>query len=82
MATPKQLLKLNRNHWQVESFHWVKDTLLKEDASTIRTKNAPENMALLRNLKLFLIKKLGLKPKEGHELLFNNTKLIKKIIQI
>jgi hypothetical protein len=29
--------------------HWVKDTLLREDASTIRTRNAPVALCALRN---------------------------------
>lgn len=77
---PKQLLEINREHWAVESFHWLKDTILNEDASTIRTKNAPETLSLIRSLKLFLIKKFGFKHKEGHEFLFNNHKLIEKLI--
>lgn len=77
-ASPKRLLELNRAHWGVESFHWIKDTLLKEDASTIRTQNAPAAVATLRNMKLFFIKKIGMKPKQGHEFLFNNIKYLIK----
>lgn len=39
-----------RNHWNIESFHYVKDVTLKEDASKVRTKNAPQNYALLRTI--------------------------------
>ena len=77
-ASPKRLLQLNREHWGVESMHWIKDTLLREDASTTRKKNAPAAIACLRNMKLFFIKKLGMKPKQGHEFLFNNIKYIRK----
>ena len=77
-ASPKRLLELNRAHWGVESMHWIKDTLLNEDASTIRTKNAPAAVACLRNMKLFFIRKLGMKPKQGHEFLFNNIEYIRK----
>lgn len=75
-ADPKKLLALNRGHWGVESFLWVKDTLLSEDASTIRTGSAPQAVATLRNFKLAFIKKMGFRPKEGHEFLFNNKKII------
>lgn len=77
-ASPKRLLELNRAHWGVESMHWVKDTLLNEDASTIRTKNAPEAIASIRNMKLYFIKHLGMTPKQGHEFLFNNIDYIRK----
>ena len=76
-APPKRLLELNRAHWGVEAMHWVKDTLLREDSSTIRTKNAPAAIAVLRNLKLTFIKQMNLKPKQGHELLFNNTNYLR-----
>ncbi len=74
------LLKLNREHWQVEVFHWHKDTLLKEDASNLRKKNSPHAIALIRNLKLFFLKKIDKSLKIAHEKLFNNTKLINNIL--
>jgi predicted transposase YbfD/YdcC len=38
-----------RSHWSIEnSLHYVKDKTFKEDACKIRTKNAPENLSLLR----------------------------------
>jgi predicted transposase YbfD/YdcC len=70
------LLELNRNHWGVEVFHWHKDTLLREDASTIRTKNAPAAIAAIRNLTLFFLKKINPSLKIAHETLANNQKLI------
>ncbi len=42
-----------RGHWQIENaLHYVKDVTLKEDASRIRIRQAPENMSLLRNIVL------------------------------
>jgi predicted transposase YbfD/YdcC len=56
MTTPKQMLALNRGHWGIENrLHWLKDTLLREDASTVRTKNAPQAIAALRNTALYLL---------------------------
>jgi hypothetical protein len=77
-APPEFLLRLNRAHWGVEAMHWVKDTLLREDASTLRTGNTPQAIAVLRNIKLTLIKNLGMTPKQGHEFLFNNINYIRK----
>lgn len=49
-----------RGHWQVENgLHWVKDAILKEDACTTRTGNAPQNLALLRSLTVTLYRLAG-----------------------
>lgn len=40
-----------RSHWGIEnSLHWVKDVIFREDASKIRTENAPQNTSILRNM--------------------------------
>ncbi|MEV0178989.1 ISAs1 family transposase [Streptomyces sp. NPDC050625] len=49
-ASPARLASLIRGHWQVESLHHVRDTTFAEDASQLRTGNAPRAMATWRNL--------------------------------
>ncbi|MEU7561102.1 hypothetical protein [Streptomyces eurythermus] len=50
-ASPQRLGRLGRSQWTIESrLHFVRDTTLAEDASTIRTGHGPDNMATLRNL--------------------------------
>ncbi|WP_343241866.1 MULTISPECIES: ISAs1 family transposase [unclassified Streptomyces] len=49
-ATPAQLAILIRGHWSVEVLHHVRDTTFAEDASQLRTGNAPRAMATWRNL--------------------------------
>ncbi|MFI9588198.1 transposase [Streptomyces sp. NPDC052236] len=49
-ATPAQLAKLIRDHWKIEAMHHVRDTTFAEDASQLRTGNAPRAMATWRNL--------------------------------
>jgi len=40
-----------RKHWLIEnSLHYVKDVTLKEDASLIRSANAPANFSIARNI--------------------------------
>ena len=40
-----------RSHWSIEnSLHYVKDKTFGEDNSRVRTKNAPENISLIRNI--------------------------------
>jgi predicted transposase YbfD/YdcC len=52
-ASPEDLLSLHRNHWAIEnSLHWVRDTVLREDASILRSGNAPHANAALNNLAL------------------------------
>jgi predicted transposase YbfD/YdcC len=49
-----------RGHWQIENgLHWVKDAILKEDACTTHTGNAPQNLALLRSLAVTLFRLAG-----------------------
>ncbi|MET9889761.1 transposase [Streptomyces sp. NPDC006465] len=49
-ANPSQLATLIRDHWQIEALHHVRDTTFAEDASQLRTGNAPRAMATWRNL--------------------------------
>ena len=53
-AGPEDLLTLARDHWgAVENgLHYVRDEVLGEDRSTIRTGHAPHNLAALRNAAL------------------------------
>lgn len=53
----KQLLHATRTHWAVEnSLHWVLDVTFREDDSRIRHQNAPQNMAVLRDIALNILK--------------------------
>jgi predicted transposase YbfD/YdcC len=59
-AGAKELLGLIRDHWGIENgLHYVRDVTLREDASRIRRGSAPEMMAALRNVIVFLFKRLG-----------------------
>jgi predicted transposase YbfD/YdcC len=59
-AGAKELLELTRGHWGIEnSLHYVRDVTLGEDASRIRMGSAPQIMAAIRNLAIYLFKKLA-----------------------
>ena len=45
-----------REHWGIESMHWLLDVTFKEDSSRIRKENEPENAALLRKMALNILK--------------------------
>lgn len=46
-----------RNHWSIENgLHWVKDVTFKEDASKIRTANAPQNTSVFKSIAINLFR--------------------------
>ena len=50
-ASAETLLALSRQHWSIENrLHWVRDVTLGEDACRVRSGQAPQNLAALRNL--------------------------------
>jgi predicted transposase YbfD/YdcC len=49
-AAPADIARLVREHWGVESLHWLRDTVYREDHSHSRTGSGPRVMAGLRNL--------------------------------
>ncbi|EGJ29006.1 MULTISPECIES: ISAs1 family transposase [Moorena] len=51
------LAKAIRGHWGIENqLHWVLDVQFSEDDSRIRKDNAPENLAIIRQIALNLLK--------------------------
>ncbi|MER7922266.1 ISAs1 family transposase [Streptomyces sp. NPDC096057] len=58
-ADPARLAELVQGHWSVEALHHVRDVTFTEDASKIRTGNAPRAMATLRNLAIGLMRQAG-----------------------
>lgn len=57
-ASARDLLKLVRSHWGIENqLFGVRDVTLGEDANRTRTGNAPEALAIIRNLALMLLPK-------------------------
>ena len=59
-ASAKELLGLIRNHWGIENgLHGLRDGTLQEDASRIRKGTATQTMAILRNIIVFMLHRLG-----------------------
>lgn len=57
-TTPEALLQLVRERWSIESWHWIRDTQLHEDAHRYRG-NGAAAMATLRNAALNLLRLAG-----------------------
>lgn len=56
--TAQEYNKGIRSHWSIEnSLHYVKDVTFAEDASLIRTGNAPANFSIIRNIAINTLKK-------------------------
>lgn len=55
-ADAEKQLNYARNHWKIESMHWILDVVFKEDNSLLRKNNAAENMSAIRKMVLNLIK--------------------------
>jgi predicted transposase YbfD/YdcC len=58
-ASPARLADWIRGHWGIEALHHIRDTTFAEDASQIRTGNAPRAMASLRNLAIGILRAHG-----------------------
>jgi predicted transposase YbfD/YdcC len=60
-ASAQQLLAIARGHWGIENqLHWVRDVSLGEDGCRVRTGEAPEILAAIRNAGLRLMRSSGL----------------------
>jgi predicted transposase YbfD/YdcC len=62
-AGPDALLNHNRGHWGIEVLHNIRDMTFKEDASKIRTGAAPQVLAAIRNIGIFVLELAGRKNK-------------------
>jgi predicted transposase YbfD/YdcC len=57
-TTPEALLRLVRNRWSIEGWHWIRDTQLHEDAHRYRG-NGAGAMVTLRTAALNLLRLAG-----------------------
>ena len=54
MEKPEKLMKYARNHWKIESMHWILDVNFKEDDCPIRSENTQKILNMLRKLAIKL----------------------------
>ena len=80
--TPESILKLNRNHWQIEIMHRDKDVTLGEDRYTNRSDHAPQNIFTLTSGALTLLKRIAKSPTRAIELVQDNRAETIKLITV
>jgi Transposase DDE domain len=55
---PLDLLALTRRHWHIEHrLHWIRDVTFGEDACQVRSGQAPQVLAALRNAVVGLLRR-------------------------
>ena len=83
MMDEAALLTLARDHWQIENrLFRVRDGTFAEDACRVRTQNAPQNLAHVRDATLNLIRRRKLSPRPAREAFASNPKAaIRAVIQ-
>jgi predicted transposase YbfD/YdcC len=65
----ERILQAKRSYWGIENgLHWVLDLAFNEDRSRVRKDHAPENLSLMRQMAVNLLKqeqsiKVGIKAK-------------------
>lgn len=58
-APADALLRYTRAHWGIEALHHVRDVTLGEDRCRVRRGAAPRVLASLRNVAVYLLRRLG-----------------------
>ena len=56
-TTAEKLLSYTRNHWQVESFHWLLDMNYDEDGSRVINRNSQECLNIIRKYSISILKR-------------------------
>lgn len=71
-----------RGHWYIENkLHWVKDVILKEDISKLKSGVASQNMSVLRNISINIFRQNQYSSTKHATLFFaSNVKELYKII--
>ena len=58
-GTPPLIAEAVRGQWTIEVLHWIRDTIYREDDSTVRARSGPRVMAALRNLAIGALRQHG-----------------------
>ena len=82
----QSILDATRKHWSIEnSLHWVMAVTFREDDMRIRKGNSAQNMVVLRNIALNILKKdksKGSLRQKRYKATLNDTFLLKLLEQV
>jgi predicted transposase YbfD/YdcC len=85
--TPEKLLKITREHWKIESLHWMLDVVFSEDDCRLQSDDGQKSLNAFRKLAIFLhrnyLKSSGCKQSAKSNMLkcLINEKLLLRIIK-
>jgi len=64
-STAENLLRISREHWKIESMHWLLDVVFSEDECGVLSENGHKTLNILRKLALLLHKQyIAKQPKK------------------
>lgn len=75
-ATAEELLHICREHWKIESMHWLLDVTFSEDACRLLSENGQKTLNILRKLALMLHKQYMAKQTKKNSLKKNLLKCL------
>ena len=86
-VSAEKLLYISREHWKIESMHWLLDVVFSEDESKILSENGLKTLNIFRKLSLLMHKKYIASQKKKQSIkgnmfdcLLNDDKLIQIIL--
>ncbi len=56
-TSAEKLLETSREHWKIESMHWILDVVFSEDSSAVLSENSLKSLNILRKFALMAHKK-------------------------
>ena len=56
-TSAEKLLEISREHWKIESMHWILDVVFSEDSSAVLSENSLKSLNILRKFTLMVHKK-------------------------
>ena len=55
-TTAEKISRYTRNHWKIESFHWILDVVMGEDSGFVRNKNSQFCLNIIRKYAISFVK--------------------------
>jgi predicted transposase YbfD/YdcC len=70
-----------RNHWSVEIFHYLKDTVFQEDRSKCNSGNSAQNLSVMKNIAINIFRQFDYSNlAQAIRLISNNIPQLKRML--